>query len=169
MSSLNASEKHTFTTPLERVPGKGGWYFLRFPHSVEHLYGTRGSVRVKATFNGLPVDRALIPHGDGSHHLIVSGEMRRKLRLAEGSPVRVELVKNENPDEVILPEELEAALDLEPGARATFNGLKAGVRRGMAHWVNSAKSPDVRARRATDMLNRILQREFVFGGEKVKI
>lgn len=162
-------EPHRFTAPLERTPGKGGGYFLRFPHSVEDVYGTRGSVRVKATFNGLPVDRALIPKGDGSHYLIVSGEMRRKLRIAEGSPVRVELVKDENPDEVPLPEELEAALDLEPGARETFDRLKVGVRRGMAYWVNSAKSPDVRARRATDLLNRILQGEFVFGGERIKV
>ena len=159
---------HTFTTPLERTPGKGGWYFLRFPHSVEQLYGTRGSVRVKATFNGLPVDRALIPHGDGSHHLVVSGEMRRKLRLAEGSPVRVELTKNETPDELDLPEELTAALDLEPGARETFDRLRVSVRRGMAYWINSAKSPVVRDPPATEMLNRILGGEFRFGGERVK-
>lgn len=169
MSSLNASEPYAFTAPLERFPYKGGLYYVLFPHSVEQLYGTRSSVRVKATFNGMPVDRALIPKGDGSHYLIVSGEMRRKLRLAEGSPVRVEVVKNETPDEFELPEELTAALDLEPGARATFDRLKVGVRRGMAHWVNSAKSPDVRARRATDMLKRILQGEFMFGGERVKV
>ncbi len=169
MSSPNASEPLTFTAPLERFPYKGGLFYVPFPHSVEEMYGTRASVRVKATFNGLAVNRALIPMGDGTHYLIISGELRRKLGLTLGSPVRVAVVKDEHPDEVVLPEELEAALDLEPGARATFNGLKAGVRRGMAHWVNSAKSPDVRARRATDMLNRILQREFVFGGEKVKI
>jgi len=163
------SEPHLFSAPLERTPGKGGWFFLRFPHSVEALYGTRGSVRVKATFNGLPVDRALIPHGDGSHYLIVSGDMRRKLRLTEGSPVQVELTRNETPNEFDLPEELTAALDLEPGARDTFDRLKPSVRRGMALWVNGAKSPDVRARRATDLLNRILQGEFTFGGERVRV
>lgn len=164
VSNFSTSETHTFTTPLERFPYKGGLYYVQFPHSVEELFGTRGSVRVKATFNGLAVNRALIPKGDGSHYLIVSGEMRRKLGLTLGSPVRVGVVKDENPDEVILPEELEAALDLEPGARATFDGLKVGVRRGMAHWVNSAKSPDVRARRATDMLKRILGGSLGLGG-----
>jgi len=163
------SQPHRFTAPLQRFPGKGGYYHVEFPHVVEELFGTKGSVRVLGSFNGHPMDRALIPRGDGTHYLIFSGEMRRLARLAVGDAVRIELWRNETPHEFEIPEELSAALDLEPTAQAAFDRLKPGVRRGMAIWVDGAKNPDVRARRATDLLGRIMQGEFMFGGEKVKV
>ncbi len=163
------SSTHHFTAPLSRFPGKGGYYHVEFPHVVEKLFGTKGSVRVLGTFNGYPMDRALIPRGDGTHYLIFSGDMRRLARLAVGDAVRIELWRNETPHDFQIPEELSAALDLEPSAQAAFERLKPGVRRGMAIWVDQAKSLDVRARRATDMLGRIMQGEFLFGGQKINV
>lgn len=47
----------------------------------------------------------------------------------------------------VLPDDLVAALDALPPARATFDGFPPGVRRGMHQWVISAKRPDTRAKR----------------------
>ncbi len=161
---------HHFTAPLERLPDGLKAFYVQFPGSVEEEFGTRGSVRVRATFNGVPADRALIPRGDGTHYLLVNPELRRLARVVLGSAVRVEFTRDERPyDEIDLPEELTAALDLEPGAEAAFGLLKVGVRRGMALWVNQAKRPETRVKRALDLLGRIQSGEFTFGGEKIKV
>lgn len=170
MASLNIPKTHHFTALLERLPDGLKAYYVQFPGSVEEEFGTRGSVRVKAHFNGVPADRALIPRGDGTHYLLVNPEHRRLAHLTLGSPVRVELTRDERPyDDFDIPEELAAALDLEPGALAAFERLKVGVRRGMALWVSQGKRPETRDKRALDLLGRIQSREFMFGGEKIKV
>jgi hypothetical protein len=161
---------HHFTAPLDRLPDGLKAYYVPFPGSVEEEFGSRGSVRVLVSFNGVPAKRALIPRGDGTHYLLVNPELRRRARLALGSPVRVELTRDLTPpDELDLPDELTAALDLEPGAMETFQRLKIGVRRGMALWVDQAKRPETRVKRALDLLGRIQSGEFMFGGERVKV
>lgn len=157
-----------FEGTLERFPDGLGYHSIRFPHDVETLFGTRGSVRVLGTFNGLAFDRALIPAGDGTHYLIVPTDQRRQLRLAVGSRIVVELWRNKNPEEVPLPEEWDVALDLEPGAREAFERLSRGTRRQVAYWIDSAKRPETRAQRAAEMLRRLLSGRFYIGGKPVE-
>lgn len=150
----------SFEGVLEREPVKGSWHFVRFPHDVEELYGTRGRVRVKGTMNGHEIDRALIPRGDGTHYIVVSTEMRRMAGLRLGSRVRFALQPDEKPDEPELPEELSVALAMEPEARQAFELQTPGTRRGIAYWINSGKRPETRAQRTAEMIRRLLAGEF---------
>ena len=138
----------------------GGTLVIMFPYSVEALFGTRGHVRMLGLLNNVPIDRSLIPNGDGTHFITISRELCRKARLKPGAKATVELQRNENPAAVTLPEELQAALDLEPGAEAAFQQITPGMQRSMAYWINSGKRPETRAQRAVNMLNRLLAGEF---------
>lgn len=156
----------TFEGVLERFSDKGGFHYVMFPYSVEELFGTRGSVRMKGTMNGIPVDRALMPRGNGTHFLIVSTEMRRKAGLRLGNKVHFSLVPDDRPDQPDLPEELSAALEMEPEAQVAFDQLNMGTKRNIAYWINSAKRPETRAQRTAEMLRRILSGYYRKPGSK---
>jgi hypothetical protein len=157
-----------FTAPLERFTNRLTAFYVAVPYSVEDLFGTKGSVRMLGTINGIEVDRALIPTGDGTHHILVPTEMRNKAKLRLGDAVHVVLRKNENPDDVEIPEELIAALELEPEIYSRFHKLSPSVKRGMAMWINSGKKVETRIQRVLEILKRFQQGKLVFGGKIVK-
>lgn len=52
---------------------------------------------------------------------------------------------------LILPEELQAALDARSGARAAFDALAPSLRKQLIYHVDSAKRPQTRLRRADEI------------------
>lgn len=151
---MPAAKVHRFNAPIEQAEGKGGWSWIEFPHDVFKFYGTRGRVRMKGTLNGVPVDRALMPTKRGTHVIIVSADLRRKLKARVGDTVRVELWRNADQDEVIVPEELQETLDFMPEFNTAWKKLSAGTRRSMCFWVSSGKTVDTRAKRVAELLRR---------------
>ena len=146
---------------------KGGWHYLEVPFSVADHYGTKGRVRVIATIGGVEAERALMPMGDGRHAVMVSKALMREARIVVGDEVRVSLVLDD-PDRVTIPEELLAAMDIDDEFRAVFERQTAGMKRGMCHWVASAKSPNVRAQRAAEVMRRLTTPGESFGGRVPK-
>ncbi len=153
---MKKKKTYRFDAVVELREGELKSWFVRFPHSVEEEFGTRSSVRIKGTMNGLPIDRALIPMGDGSHYILLNTEMRRKMGLRAGSPVAVIIAENDKPEELDLPEELAACFEMEPEAQRLFEGHIPSVRRNVVYWIASAKTPETRAKRAAEMLHRIM-------------
>lgn len=154
----------TFTGVLEKLTGKGAWSYVEFPHDVKALYGTRAAVRMKGTYNGIPMDRALLPNKSGYHLIIFSTEMRRKAKLKHGDPVRIEIWRNEKPDELVIPEELAETLDFFPEMKEAWDELTTGMRRGMCIWVGSGKTVETRAKRVAELLRRFENGNFQVGG-----
>ncbi len=153
-----------FTGTLEKLSGKGAWSYVEFPHDVKELYGTRAAVRMKGTYNGIPMDRALLPSKSGYHLIIFSTEMRRKGKLKHGDPVYIEIWRNERPDELEVPEELAETLDFFPEMKAAWDTLTTGMRRGMCIWVGSGKALETRAKRVAELLRRFENGNFQVGG-----
>ncbi len=159
---------YRFKGALQRFPGKGGIYYILFPYSVEKEFGVKIAVRVKGTLNNIPIDRALKPMGDGTHYIIVNTELRRQAGIRLGNEVTITLKRNQEPDELVIPEELQEVLDMEPRARETFGLQLPSTQRGMAYWISSAKRPETRAQRAAELLRRLTSKEFMFGGKPGK-
>ena len=152
----NDTRTFRFEAVLEKMDRIGGSFYLQFPWDVEELFGTRASVRILGTYNGVKVDRALLPHGDGTHYLLISLELAKKCKLRLGEKVKVEFIKHPNPTEIEVPEELEAALDLEVDAWEKYSKLNPGQQRNIVYWINSGKRPETREKRALEMMNRIV-------------
>jgi len=150
---------------LEKRYKIGGGHFVRVPATVTEFFGTKGRVRVLGTMNGTEVDRALIPDGEGGHEIIVGTEVRRKTKAEEGRKMVIEIYRNPNPDAIDIPEELTEAINLEPEAIRKFAKMTPGMKRNMAYWVNSGKLPETRAKRAVEILRRIMN-NYPFGGKK---
>lgn len=151
---------------LEKRVKIGGGHFVRVPSSVTKFFGTKGRVRVLGTMNGAAIDRALIPDGDGGHEIIIGTDVRKKTKAVEGGKVVIEIYRNPKPDEIDIPEELTAAIEMEPEAVRKFEKLTPGMKRNMAYWVNSGKLPETRVKRALEILRRIMN-NYPFGGKKI--
>lgn len=164
-----ASGPISFQAVLERSAGPVGMlHILRFPYSVHDLFGTRGYFRVIGSVNGVPVQRTLQPNGDGTHYLIINKRMRSEAGIEEGEEVTVVIEPDGEPEELELPEELAVVLDMDEDARARYERQTPATRRSMIQWIDSAKRPETRERRAVDLLGRLQSKDLIFGGSKGK-
>jgi hypothetical protein len=78
----------------------GGGAFVEFPHDVENLYGLKGRVPVKVTFDGIPFRGSMIKLGGPMHLLHILKEIREK--LGKGDRIRVTVDLDEAPRVVLL-------------------------------------------------------------------
>jgi uncharacterized protein YdeI (YjbR/CyaY-like superfamily) len=76
-----------------------------------------------------------------------SAEHRAGAGVGGGDEVDVDLELDTAPREVAVPPDLAAALDAEPAARATFDGLSYSNRSWHVLQVTGAKSDETRQRR----------------------
>jgi hypothetical protein len=143
-----------FSAVLEKMSGRFAWTFVEFPHDVEKLFGKRGTVRVKGTVNGVPMDRALMPRKSGYHMIVFGTELRKKAKLVVGKEAVIEVWLNTRPNELELPEELQETLDFFPEFKAGWERMKPGMKRSMLIWINSGKTVPTRAKRVAELLKR---------------
>lgn len=84
----------------------------------------------------------------GGRFLIgVSAEIRRITGIAGGDDVDVVVELDTAPREVTVADDLAAALDAAPGARAAFEKLSYSHQRRHVMAIDDAKTPETRARR----------------------
>jgi Domain of unknown function (DUF1905) len=81
-----------------RIQGheKGGAY-VEFPHDVESLYGLKGRVPVRATFDGLAYRGSMVKMGTPHHILLILKEIRERLGKGPGDRIRVAVELDEAP------------------------------------------------------------------------
>lgn len=112
-----------------------------------------GRVRVKGLCNGAPFALAVLHLKDGSRYFAVSAALRKAAGVRVGDPVKVSFTIV-NPDELEIPEELEAVLEQDDDARKAWDKLTTGYQRSLVHYITSVKNVDSRIKRALDLLNR---------------
>jgi uncharacterized protein YdeI (YjbR/CyaY-like superfamily) len=83
----------------------------------------------------------------GKFMLPISAEHRSAGGLAAGDEVEVDLELDTEPREVNVPEDLSAALDAEPAARAFFEKLSYSNKLRHVLAIDGAKSAETRERR----------------------
>jgi hypothetical protein len=120
---------------------------------------TFGRVRapVVVTINGHAWRSTLMRYG-GRDLLGISRANREAAGIAAGETVAVELVSDDAPRTVDVPDDLAAALDAAPGARAAFEAAAFTHRREWVEWVEEAKRPDTRERRLRGVVEQVLAR-----------
>ena len=78
--------------------------------------------------------------------------------VAAGDTVSVALASDDAPRTVEVPDDLAAALDAAPGARAAFDARSFSHRREWVEWVSGAKRPETRERRVRGVVEQVLAR-----------
>src|SRR4051794_38294212 len=131
------------TTLLQSGPTATG--FEVPPEVVETLGGgKRPPVRV--TINGHTYRNTVAVMG-GVYMIGVSAENRAAAGVKGGDELDVDIELDTAPREVSVPDDLNAALDVVPEARATFDGLSYSNKSWHVLQVTGAKTEETRARR----------------------
>jgi hypothetical protein len=81
---------HTFTATVRKSASPGGWTYVQLPGSAD-FFGTRGTVKVRGTVDGLLVRTSFMALGDGTHKLPVTRALLRALAKDVGDEVTVHL------------------------------------------------------------------------------
>src|SRR5260370_28229107 len=103
-----------------------------------------------------------MPHGDGRHFLVVSKTLRAAIGKKAGDSVLVDLEADDEPRLLTLPEALSRALAGHEAARAAFDRLSYSHRKEYVDWVDGARRPETRERRALKAV------EMLLAGNRVK-
>ena len=133
-----------FRTTIQQT-GKTAMGFEVPPEAVDAL-GAGKRPPVTVTINGYTYRNSVAVMG-GAYMIGVSSEHRGPAGVTGGDDVDVELALDSAPREVAVPPELEAALDADPAARATFDRLSYSNKSWHALQVAGTNNPETRARR----------------------
>jgi hypothetical protein len=128
--------------------GEGGGAGVTFPYSVEKEFGTRGSVPVKATFDGIDYSGSLMNCGDGRHTLGMLKAIREQIGKGPGDTVSVVVWKDDAVRTVAVPPEFEKLLKREK-LWAGFEKLSYTHRKEYCRWITEAKKEETRQARLT--------------------
>lgn len=151
---------HKFRTTL--VPGKKrpyiSWTFLVIPRELAGEWGA-GQKAVCGTISGKPF-RGTVSRGEGVLRMPVPRDLREQMGIACGDTVDVVIELDLAPRPMELPDELRAVFDGNPDVAALYEKLPPSHRRAWAAYVDEAKRPETRLRRARKAPDGIRAREF---------
>ena len=133
-----------FRTTMQTA-GKTALGFEVPPEVVESL-GAGKRPPVLVTINGYTYRNTVAVYG-GVFMIGVSAENRAQAKVKGGDEADVDLELDTAPREVAVPPELQAALDADPAARATFDRLSYSNKSFHTLQVTGTNNPETRARR----------------------
>ena len=119
---------------------------IEIPDEVLTALGAGRKPAVRLSVNGYSY-RSTVATVDGRYMVSFSSEHRAASGLAGGDEIEVDIEVDTSPREIVMSDDFAAALDAEPAARATFDGLSNSLKRYHVDLINGAKSDETRQRR----------------------
>jgi hypothetical protein len=116
------------------------------PESVVAALGAGKRPPVTVTINGYTYRNTVAVMG-GQFMIGVSSEHRGPAGVTGGDEVDIDLELDTAPRTIDVPPELQAALDADPAAKATFERLSYSNQRWHTLQVTGTNNPETRARR----------------------
>jgi hypothetical protein len=142
-----------FRTILQKTGGNTTGFEI--PVEVVEALGAGKRPPVNVTLNGDYTYRNTIAPMGGSFWIGVSAEHRAKSGLGGGDEIGVELTLDTAPREVVVPNDLAAALGKDKVAKAAFEKLSYSHKRQHVLAIEGAKTPETRARRVARALEML--------------
>jgi hypothetical protein len=129
---------------------------IQIPERVIQALGSGKRPAVTVTINGYTYRSSVAVVG-GRYMVGVNAEHRAAAGVAGGDEVDVDIELDTAPREVRVPADLAAALDAEPAARRTFEGLSYSNKSWHVLQVTGAKTEETRRRRITKSVDILKQ------------
>lgn len=148
--------KQQFEAILESPNNGMDATFVSIPFDVEEVFGTKGNVKVKATFDKYPYRGILAKMGMPQHVIIVRQDVRAAINKKVGDKVKVAIEKDLEERIVDAPIELEKILNKNARAKNFFEALSFTNRKEYALWISTAKRPETKEKRLNDTLVKLL-------------
>jgi Domain of unknown function (DUF1905)/Bacteriocin-protection, YdeI or OmpD-Associated len=150
------SKVKSFTALIEKPDDGMDTAFITIPFDVEKKYGTKGQVKVKATFDGHPYRGVIANMGTGCHILGLRKDIRASIGKTVGDKVVVTIEKDTEERVVDVPDDLKKALEKSKSAQSFYDTLSFTNRKEYAVWISSAKKTETRERRLTETIKKLL-------------
>jgi hypothetical protein len=135
--------------------------YVLFPFSTEKIFGTKGRVKVKVKFDGIPYRGSLAPMGLTCHTLILVKEIRLKTGKSAGDIIEVIIEQDTEERTVEIPKDFEKELK-RTGLKKFFESLSYTHRKEYVKSVIDAKRPETRTRRiqkAIEMISELQKKK----------
>jgi Domain of unknown function (DUF1905)/Bacteriocin-protection, YdeI or OmpD-Associated len=159
-----------FTTTLESIKGATSPItVLVVPFDIEKIFGIKNRVDIKGTVDGYPIERTLLPLGDGRHYLMMNVKILKAIHKKQGDEVSVEIEEQEHTayKEVELPDYFIAELEENPIAKAEYDLTNPSGKRNILQLLTEPKSLEAKANRVIKVLE-ILERNSLRRSDKAK-
>jgi hypothetical protein len=151
------AKKVSFTAVLENPQKKVDAAFVTVPIDTQPLFGTRGHIKIKATFDGHPYRGIIANMGTGHHLLLVRKDIRASIGKKVGDKVYVEIEQDFANRVVEMPEDLTKAFAKNKKAQLFFETLSYTNQKEYAFWIASAKKTITREMRVQEAINMLLK------------
>lgn len=135
---------------------KSGWTYLAISAAIAQKInkGVKTLYKVKGKINGIPFAQTnLVPMGGGDYILALNAELRRKIKVAVGEVVNVEI----EVDSTIYTfnEDLIHCLQEDKNAFDYFSQLAPGHQRYFSKWIDAAKTLETQSKRIAAVLRAL--------------
>lgn len=134
------------------------WTFLILPAELAAEWGP-GRTAVRGTISGTRF-RGTASRGEGAFRIPIPRELRERAGVSTGDTVDVVVGLDTSPRQLSIPNELRVAFADRPGIARLYDALPPSLRRAWAAYVEEAKRPETRIRRARKALDGIRDRAF---------
>lgn len=144
-------------TAMIKQNGEMDAAYVEFPFSTEKLFGKKGQVKIKATFdNAVEYRGSLAKMKSDCHMLGLTQDIRKQLGKTFGDEVSVSLVEDYEERIVEIAEDIAVVFDGNPTAKALFDKMSYTHRKEYIRWINDAKKTETRENRKMKMIEMIL-------------
>lgn len=160
----------SFHTTLQSINGATSPIIIAVvPFDIEKVFGIKNRVDIKGTIDGSPIERTLLPLGNGQHYFMLNAKILKVIGKKSGDEVFVEIEEQENQGykEVELPDYFLLELEENPVAKAEYELTNPSGKRNVLQLLTEPKSADAKAKRVIKVLE-ILERNSRQRAEKAK-
>ncbi|MBN8677744.1 MAG: DUF1905 domain-containing protein [Chitinophagales bacterium] len=146
---------YAFDAVLKAVEGNQAMS-VDFPYDVFELFGVRGQVKVKVTYDGVPYRGSMVKMGGDCHWLLVRKDIRKLIGKNPGDTVHVTVQRDTEERIVEAPEDLQALFEQHPEAKSYYDTLSYTHRKEYVQWINEAKRPETRQNRLLKTIEMLM-------------
>ncbi len=160
VSRMTAESAHSFAATVLRplAPGDATLAaFVVLPKAISAALPRRGRISVEVALHGVDFVARLEPDGQLSHWLAFDQALFERCALAHGQTVQMSIRCLSSEPEPALPDDLTAALEAAPQARAVWEATTTLARVDWIHWIESAKQLKTRHKRIGDACEQLAQ------------
>lgn len=150
------SSRFQFEAVIEKPEDGMDTAYVSFPFNVFEVFGTRGQVKVKASFDGQPYRGVLANMGTGCHVIGIRKDIRAIIKKNVGDRVYVELERDTEERSIDVPESMEKVLKKNAAAKKFFESLSFTNRKEYVAWIRDARKDETKQKRLDLLVEKLL-------------
>lgn len=144
-----------FQAVIENNNPKMDTAYVSIPFSVEEVFGTKGMVKVKATFDGHLYRGVLANMGTGCHIIGLRKDVREAIKKQVGDKIVVTIERDIEGRTVTIPDDLKKLFLKNKKAESFYNTLSYTNRKEYVTWITSAKKIETLEKRLNETIRKL--------------